>query len=52
MYKKIITQAPSIYPHIKKYILSLGFEQEGVYKDSFTKKDKVWDLWLFGLKRV
>ena len=51
MYKKIITQAPSIYPHIKKYVLSLGFELEGTYKNSFTKNGKVWDLWLFGLNR-
>lgn len=51
MYKKIITQVPSIYPHIKKYVKSLGFEHEGTYKEAFTKNEIIYDLWLFGIKR-
>ena len=51
MYKKIITQVPSIYRHIKIYVKSLGFKQEGSYTDSFLKNGKLWDLDLFGLKR-
>ena len=51
MYKKIISQVPSIYPHIKKYTERLGFELEGTYKKSFTKNGQLYDLWLFGLER-
>lgn len=51
MYKKIITQVPSIYRHIKIFVLSLGFKVEGSYTKSFLKDDTLWDLNLFGLKR-
>ena len=51
MYKKIITQVPSIYRHVKLYVKSLGFALEGCYTDSFLKKGELWDLNLFGLKR-
>lgn len=51
MYKKIITQVPSIYRHIKIYVRRLGFVQEGCYTDSFFKDGELWDLNLFGLKR-
>lgn len=51
MYKKVITQVPSIYRHVRLYVKSLGFELEGSYTDSFLKNDKLWDLNLFGLKR-
>lgn len=51
MYQKVITQTPSIYRHIKIYIKSLGFNQEGVYTDAFLKKGKLWNLNLYGLKR-
>jgi hypothetical protein len=51
MYKKVITQAPSIYRHIGLYIKSLGFKQEGAYTGAFLKNGRVWDLNLYGLKR-
>lgn len=51
MYTKVITQVPSLYPHVKKYVESLGFELEGTYKNAFTKHGKVWDFWLFGINR-
>ena len=51
MYKKIITQVPSIYRHIKIYVRRLGFKEEGCYTDSFFKDGELWDLNLFGLKR-
>ena len=51
MYKKVITQTPSIYRHIRLYIKSLGFKQEGIYTGAFLKNGKVWDLNLYGLKR-
>jgi len=51
MYQKVITQTPSIYRHIRMYIKSLGFKQEGAYTDAFLKNGKVWDLNLYGLKR-
>jgi len=52
MYKKIITQAPSIYRHISVYVLGLGFKKEGSYKRAFLKNGELWDLNLFGLERV
>ncbi len=51
MYKKIITQVPSIYRHIKIYVRRLGFREEGCYTSAFFKDDELWDLNLFGLKR-
>lgn len=51
IYKKIITQVPSIYPHIKRYVERLGFTLEGTYTSSFTKNGELHDLWLFGQDR-
>lgn len=51
MYRKLISQVPSIYPHIKKYTELLGFTHEGTYKNSFTKNGQRHDLWLFGIER-
>lgn len=51
MYKKIITQVPSIYRHIKVFVMSVGFELEGAYKKSFVKNGKLYDLNLFGMTR-
>jgi len=51
MYKKIITQAPSVYRHIKIFVLSLGFELEGSYKKAFLKNNKLYDLNIFGMER-
>ena len=50
MYKKLISQVPSIYPHIKKYTERLGFEHEGTYKNSFTKNSQLYHIWLFGME--
>lgn len=52
MYKKLISQVPSCYPHIKRYTLSLGFELEGTHKKAFLKHGKLRDLWLFGYERA
>ena len=52
MYKKLITQVPSCYRHIKQYALKLGFELEGTYKNSYAKNGELKDLWLFGKERV
>lgn len=51
MYKKVITQAPSIYRHVNIYVKKLGFKLEGKYTDAFLKNEELWDLNLFGLKR-
>lgn len=51
MYKKIITQSPSIYRHVKLYVKSMGFNLEGCYTNSFVKNGKIYDLNLFGLNR-
>lgn len=49
MYKKVITSTP--YLHIKKWLVKLGFEIEGCYKQSFTKNNERLDLYLFGIER-
>ena len=49
MYKKVITQVPSIYRHIRVFVLSVGFEKEGAYKKAFTKNGNQWDLNIYGL---
>lgn len=51
MYKKLISQVPSCYRHIRRYAFSIGFKQEGVWSKSFTKDGKLHDLWLFGFER-
>lgn len=51
MYRKLISQVPSCYRHIKRYTLSLGFELEGTHKNSFLKNGQLLDLWLFGYER-
>jgi len=51
MYKKVITQSPSIYRHIKIYVKSLGFKDEGCYKGAFLKNNRLYDLNLFGINR-
>lgn len=51
MYKKIITQIPSIYRHIGIYVGKLGFKKEGCYTGSFLKNGELWDLNLYGLTR-
>ena len=49
MYSKIITQSPFL--HVKRWLLNLGFQAEGCYKESFKKNGKLLDLNLFGLSR-
>jgi hypothetical protein len=51
MYKKIVSQVPSCYRHIKRYTLTLGFELEGTHKKAYTKHGKLLDVWLFGRER-
>ncbi len=51
MYKKIITQVPSVYRHINLFVRRLGFTPEGAYKNAFTKNGERYDLNIFGLER-
>lgn len=51
MYKKLVSQVPSCYKHIKRYTLALGFELEGTHKKAYTKHGKLLDVWLFGRER-
>lgn len=51
MYKKVITQVPSIYRHVCIYVRTIGFTKEGCYTKSFLKNGELWDLNLFGLNR-
>ena len=38
MYSKVITQVPSIYPHVKKYVKSLGFACEKGSENNVLKR--------------
>lgn len=49
--KKIVSMTPDTLPHIKKFILKLGFELEGVNKCSFLKDGVTYDQYYGGLKR-
>ena len=48
-YKKINAEIPVIYPHLKRYIFSIGFSLEGVNRKSHLKNGKIVDKWVFGI---
>jgi hypothetical protein len=49
--RKIISMTPDTLPHIKKFILKLGFELEGVNKCSFLKDGVLYNQYYGGLVR-
>ena len=49
--KKIMGMTPDTLPHIKRFILKLGFEQEGINKSSFMKDGVLYDQYYAGLQR-
>lgn len=51
MYKSLVTHCPSIYRHIKIFLLKVGFNMVGQYKQAFTKNGEQCDLLFFQLMR-
>lgn len=49
--EKIVSMTPDTLPHIKKFILKLGFELEGVNKCSFLKDGVLYNQYYGGLRR-
>ena len=51
MYHSLVTHAPSLYRHIKIFLLRVGFNQVGKYEKAFRKSGELYDLNLFQLNR-
>lgn len=51
MYQKVITTVPSIYRHIRIYVLGLGFKEEGRLTNAFTKDGERWDVVYYSIER-
>lgn len=50
-FEKVLGWVPTIYPHIKKYGESLGFQVEGRSRKSWLKNGELHDQWLMGITR-
>jgi len=50
-YKKVICWVPEIYPNVRAFAESFGFELEGTNKKSYIKGGKLRDQWLLGISR-
>ena len=50
-YKKFNAEIPVIYPHLKRFMLSIGFTLEGVNRKSHIKNGKIVDKWMFGMTK-
>tara|TARA_B110000093_G_C12707862_1_gene300909 strand:+ start:72 stop:539 length:468 start_codon:yes stop_codon:yes gene_type:complete len=48
-YKKINAEIPVIYPHLKRFMYSIGFSLEGVNRKSHIKNGEIVDKWVFGI---
>ena len=48
-YQKINAEAPVIYPHLKRFMSSIGFSLEGVNRKSHIKNGEIVDKWVFGI---
>ena len=50
-YQKLIAQIPSLYPHVYHFTLNRGFSDEGLIKNAYRKKGKLFDIHVLGLSR-
>ena len=48
--RKITAQIPFLYPNVKDFALKMGFEIEGINKQSYLK-DGIHDQWYLGIER-
>ncbi len=51
-YLKLTAQIPFKYPDVKNFALSIGFEIEGINKQSYRKDGKIYCQWYLGHKKV
>lgn len=51
IYQKVITTVPDIYRHVRVYVFSLGFKEEGRLKGAFTKNGERHDFVYYGIER-
>ena len=48
---KVIATVPALYPNVRKFTESFGFQLEGVNRSSYLKDGEVHDQWLLGITR-
>ena len=48
---KIIAWVPEIYPNVRNFAVSQGFQVEGINRKSYLKNGELHDQWLFGITR-
>ena len=46
---KIIAEVPMLHPNVANFVLSLGFKEEGINRESYLKNELIYDQWLFGI---
>ena len=49
--KKLIADVPKRYPNVMAFLENIGFKNEGVNRQSFTKDNQLWDIVNYGLTR-
>ena len=50
-FKKLTAQIPFKYPNVKNFGLSIGFEIEGINRQSYMKNGEIYDQWHLGYIR-
>ena len=50
-YQKVIAQVPFLYPNVRDFCFSNGFQLEGVNRLSHKKNNVLVDQWLLGITR-
>lgn len=48
---KVVAMIPSVYPNVRDFTQSFGFELEGTLKESYRKNGEIHDQWLLGITR-
>lgn len=51
-FQKLTCRIPVVYPEVRGFALSMGFEDEGLCKRSIMKNGKLVDQYIMGLQRV
>ena len=49
--QKLIATVPMMYENVMKFLEGIGFHTEGVNRQSYTKRGKLWDVVQYGLTR-
>ena len=49
--QKVIAQIPAIYPNVKRFTESFGFQVEGENRMSYLKNGELHNQWLLGITR-